>query len=179
MTDGADVFCWHSSTSPERRRSYIHFHTKKSKAARSPKRQQGRRAPVHRINCTLASLLIVGPMVHISEDIKWRSEQRMQFAQARRLSQQGGSRGGLLLHGPIARRRGRLRLHLGCGRHRRRRRLRHSTRRRKGGRVRGAVQSKREGSPRRGGFRRGGGVEEEDQVVEEHRRRIREGVAVG
>ena len=70
--------------------------TKKSKAARSLRRQQGRRAPVHRIICTLASLPIVGPMTHISEDIKWRSEQRMQFTQTMWLSQQGGSRGGLV-----------------------------------------------------------------------------------
>ena len=62
--------------------------TKKSKAARSLRRQQGRRAPVHRIICTLASLPIVGPMTYISEDIKWRSEQRMQFTQAMWLSQQ-------------------------------------------------------------------------------------------
>ena len=102
-------------------------------------------------------------MTYISEDIKWRSEQRMQFTQVMWLSQQGGSLGGLLLHGPIARRRGRLRPYLGCGRHLRCRRLRYGTRHRKGGRVRGAVHSKGEGSPRRGGLRRGGGAEEEDQ----------------
>ena len=102
-------------------------------------------------------------MTHISEDIKWRSEQRMQFTQVMWLSQQGGSLGGLFLHGPIARRRGRLRPYLGCGRHLRCRRLRYGTRHRKGGRVRGAVHSKGEGRSRRGGLRRGGGAEEEDQ----------------
>ena len=53
-----------------------------------------------------ANRLIVGPMDRISDGIEWRSEQQELFLW---LFQQAGARGGLGLHGPPARRRGRLR----------------------------------------------------------------------